>query len=216
MAAPVNAGEPVPVDLVGPTGVAVAEPLVLVDPDLPVDVVLLLCALDEIEPVPVEIGRVVVEVIVVEREDLLVVGTEVVELEGLLVVCTEVVELEGLLVVGTEVVELEDLLVVGPEVVELEDLLVVGPEVVELEDLLVVGPEVVELEDLLVLDPEVVETDELDVVLTDEVEDEVGAELEEDGVQLGSVKELLDPPSTMQFLEHAASPAVGDDCQHGA
>jgi len=203
MAAPVNAGEPVPVDLVGPTGVAVAEPLVLVDPDLPVDVVLLLCALDEIEPVPVEIGRVVVEVIVVEREDLLVVGTEVVELEGLLVVCTEVVELEGLLVVGTEVVELEDLLVVGPEVVELEDLLVVGPEVVELED-------------LLVLDPEVVETDELDVVLTDEVEDEVGAELEEDGVQLGSVKELLDPPSTMQFLEHAASPAVGDDCQHGA
>jgi len=203
MAAPVNAGEPVPVDLVGPTGVAVAEPLVLVDPDPPVDVVLLLCALDEIEPVPVEIGRVVVEVIVVEREDLLVVGTEVVELEGLLVVCTEVVELEGLLVVGTEVVELEDLLVVGPEVVELEDLLVVGPEVVELED-------------LLVLDPEVVETDELDVVLTDEVEDEVGAELEEDGVQLGSVKELLDPPSTMQFLEHAASPAVGDDCQHGA
>jgi hypothetical protein len=171
MAAPVNAGEPVPVDLVGPTGVAVAEPLVLLDPDPPVDVVLLLCAVDELEPVPVEIGRVVVVRLVVW-----------------IVVPVEVV-----------FVELEDLLVVGTEVVEPEDLLVVGAEVVEPEDLLVLDPEVVEPEDLLVLDPEVVETEELDVVLTDEVEDEVGAELEEDGVQLGTVKELLDPPSTMQL-----------------
>ena len=45
MAAPVNCAEPVPVDLVGPTGVAVGEPLVLPDPDPPVDRVPLLVAL---------------------------------------------------------------------------------------------------------------------------------------------------------------------------
>jgi hypothetical protein len=49
---------------------------------------------------------------------------------------------------------------------------------------------VVEPEALLVLllGPEVVETVELAVVLTVDVEVEVGAVLEEDGVQLGRVK----------------------------
>ena len=66
---------------------------------------------------------------------------------------------------------------------------------------------------VLVLGPEVVETVELEVVLTVDVEVEVGAVLEEDGVQLGRVKvplELPDEPSTMQLRY------VSTDSMHGA
>jgi len=59
---------------------------------------------------------------------------------------------------------------------------------------------------------------EQDVVETEEVV-EPAAVLEEDGVQPGRVNVPLETPelpSTMQFLEQAASPLLSEVCQHGA
>jgi hypothetical protein len=64
----------------------------------------------------------------------------------------------------------------------------------------------------------VTEPEEVDVVETEEVV-ELAAELAEVGVQPGRVNvplEFPEPPSTMQFLEQAASPLVSEVCQQGA
>ena len=92
--------------------------------------------------------------------------------------------------------------IVIEEVVEAEELgVVVGP-VLEAEE-----TDPVPVADVVVTEPEA------EVVERDEVE--VGVEVDdaEDGVQPGRVKvplELPESPSTIQFLEHAASPAVGE------
>jgi hypothetical protein len=60
---------------------------------------------------------------------------------------------------------------------------------------------------------------ELDVVEAEEVVVELAAVLEEVGVQPGRVNVPLyapELPSTMQFLEQAASPLVSEVCQQGA
>jgi len=65
---------------------------------------------------------------------------------------------------------------------------------------------------------DVVEAEEVGVVETAEVV-ELAAELAEVGVQPGRVNvplEFPELPSTMQFLEQAASPLVSEVCQQGA
>lgn len=128
----------------------------------------------------------------------------------------KVVREVGMLVGVLKVVVKVSVTVVPPVTVVLVPVeVIVIEEVVEAEELgVVVGPvlEVEETDPVPVADVVVTEP-EAEVVETDEVE--VGVEVDdaEDGVQPGRVKvplELPEPPTTIQFLEHAASPAVGE------
>ena len=124
----------------------------------------------------------------------------------------EVVTLAGVLVTGQKVVVKVSVTVVLPITVVLVPVEVV---VVEAEEVgVVVGAvlDVLETEPVPVADVVVTEP-EAEVAETDDVELGVDVDDAEEGVQPGRVKvplELPEPPTTIQFFEHAASPAVGE------
>lgn len=130
-----------------------------------------------------------------------------------------------------DVVPLE--VVVGPvtvldpdadELVNVPLLDLVGPPLGERVDVVnpPLGEEVMVAVTVVVVEAEPAAEDVVDAepeVVVVEVEVELAAALEEEGVQFGRVLvpgKFPEPPSMMQFLEQAASPLVSEVWKHGA